>query len=65
MKKWTKEELKLAAGLQHMPTDLTFECRLAVANEGPRAYTWSDKPHRLVYDLCCEIERLNQQIGDK
>jgi len=32
--------------------------RNAVANKGPLAYEWSDKPHRLVYDLINEIERL-------
>ena len=26
---------------------------------GPHAFTWSDKPHRLLYDLLAEIQRLN------
>lgn len=52
-----KGRLQIAAGIPHLPTDLTYECRMAIAGEGPRAYAWSDKPHRLVYDLCREIER--------
>lgn len=34
------------------------EYRLAPSGIGPHAFTWKDKPHRLVYDLCHEIERL-------
>ena len=51
------EALKKAAGIPHLPTQLTFEARLAICGEGPRAYDWSDKPHRIVYDLCREIEK--------
>ena len=51
------EALRQAAGIPHLPTQLTFEARLAIGGEGPRAYDWSDKPHRIVYDLCREIER--------
>ena len=50
------EALRKAAGIPHLPTQLTFEARLAIGGEGPRAYDWSDKPHRLVFDLCREIE---------
>ncbi len=32
----------------------------ALAGEGPRALDWEDKPHRLVYDLCNEVERLSK-----
>jgi hypothetical protein len=49
-------KLKHDAGLPHLPTQLTYECRLAVGREGPRGYDWGDKPHRVVYDLCWEIE---------
>lgn len=49
-------KLKRDAGLPHLPTQLTYECRLAVGREGPRSYDWEDKPHRVVYDLCWEIE---------
>ena len=51
------EALRKAAGIPHLPTQLTFEARLAIGGEGPRAYDWSDKPHRLVFDLCREIEK--------
>lgn len=51
------EALRKAAGIPHLPTQLTFEARLAISGEGPRAYDWSDKPHRIVFDLCREIER--------
>ena len=51
------EALRKAAGIPHLPTQLTFEARLAISGEGPRAYDWSDKPHRIVFDLCREIEK--------
>lgn len=39
--------------------------RLAVAGEGPQAAQWKDKPHRLVYDLAREVERLQAKLtGD-
>lgn len=47
------------------------DCRNAMANEGPRADEWNDKPHRLVYDLCNEVVKgrtenaaLVQQLRD-
>lgn len=36
----------------------TLNYRRAPSGEGPQAAEWKDKPHRLVYDLCGEIERL-------
>jgi hypothetical protein len=51
------EALQEAAGIPNLPTQLTFEARLAISGEGPRAYDWSDKPHRIVFDLCREIEK--------
>ena len=51
-------KLKMDAGIPHLPTQLTYDCRAAIGGNGPLAYTWQDKPHRLVYDLCREIERL-------
>ena len=56
------EQLKRDAGLEHMPTPLTYELRIAVAGDGPRAYDWQDKPHRLLYDACGEIERLSTAL---
>jgi len=32
--------------------------RNAPSGIGPQADEWNDKPHRLIYDLCAEIERL-------
>lgn len=40
---------------QHFDTE---PYRLAPSDLGEKAAEWSDKPHRLVYDLCREIERL-------
>jgi len=40
----------------------TQDYRDALGGEGPQAGQWADKPHRLVYDLCNEVERL--QGGD-
>lgn len=51
-----KKKLQLAAGIPHLPTDLTYECRIAIAGEGERGWEWQDKPHRLVYDLCRQVE---------
>lgn len=41
----------------------TKDYRLAPSGEGPRAGEWADKPHRLVYDLCGEVERLQAEAG--
>lgn len=38
------------------------EYRLAPSGQGPKAGQWGDKPHRLVYDLCNEVERLRAII---
>lgn len=51
-------KLKSDAGIPHMPTALTYDCRLAVEGDGPLAYTWEDKPHRLVFSLCWELETI-------
>ena len=39
----------------------TNDYRIAPSGEGPQAAQWKDKPHRLLYDLCQEIERLTGQ----
>lgn len=36
----------------------TDDYRTAPGGNGPKAFTWKDKPHRLVYDLCEEVERV-------
>jgi hypothetical protein len=56
-----KEKLKTDAGLQYLPTDLTYELRMAVTGYKKDeflswSYQWEDKPHRLVYAACCEAE---------
>lgn len=48
--------MQLDCGTPNPPTQGTYWFRKAVAGEGPRAYDWSDKPHRLVFDLCRLIE---------
>lgn len=35
----------------------TVDYRMSMSEDGPMYYAWVDKPHRLVYDLCSEIER--------
>jgi hypothetical protein len=47
-----------AAGLPNPPTEFTLSFRQAIEGAGDRAYTWKDKPHRLVFDLCSYIERI-------
>ena len=42
---------------------LTDDYRNAPGGTGPQAATWKDKPHRLVYDLCREVESLRAQIA--
>jgi hypothetical protein len=34
----------------------------AISGNGPRALDWEDKPHRLIYDLCSEVQRLHTTI---
>lgn len=42
----------------------TLMFRLAPSNEGELASEWGDKPHRLVYDLASEVERLQKILLD-
>ncbi len=42
-----------------MPEYNTRDFRNAVSGDGSLAAEWKDKPHRLIYALCAEIERLN------
>ena len=58
------EALRNATGIPELPTQLTFEARMAISGSGPRAYDWSDKPHRVVYDLCREIEKNAARIKE-
>lgn len=36
--------------------------RAAMSGEGPKAGDWSDKPHRLIYDLCCSLVDRDKEI---
>ncbi len=58
----TKQELQRLAGIPHLPTDLTYELRLAVSGEGPRAYDWADKPHRLLWNACEALELAEERL---
>lgn len=40
----------------------TSEYREAPSGRGPHASEWLDKPHRLVYDLCKEVDKLREVI---
>jgi hypothetical protein len=39
----------------------TADYRDSMAKGGPMWGAWKNKPHRLVYDLCCEIERREEE----
>lgn len=53
-----KQKLQRDAGLSNLPTDLTYDLRRAIGGEGDWAYQWQDKPHRLVYTACSQVELL-------
>ena len=45
----------------------TDDYRNALSGEGEfmsLGYEWSDKPHRLVYDLCGEVDALRAQLTE-
>ena len=52
------ERLKNACEIPNIPTQMTYHLRRAVSGGGDYADEWEDKPHRLIYDACREIERL-------
>lgn len=56
-------KLQKDCGIPSLPTQLTYWLRLGVSGIGPRAYDWSDKPHRLLYDACGEVERQSTLIA--
>jgi hypothetical protein len=51
--------LQSEIGLPYPPTPQTWHWRLAPSGDGGSAREWADKPHRLLYDACAEVERLN------
>ena len=56
------ERLKNDCEIPDMPTKLTYHLRLAPSGRGDLANEWENKPHRLIYDACREIERLTAII---
>lgn len=44
--------------------DRIADYRNAPSGIGPLAHTWGDKPHRLLYDLATEVERLQVLLRD-
>ena len=58
------ERLKNDCEIPDMPTQLTYHLRRAVSGGGDYADEWNDKPHRLIYDACREIERLTAIIQE-
>jgi hypothetical protein len=54
--------LKNDCEIPDMPTKLTYHLRRAPSGGGDLADEWNNKPHRLIYDACREIERLNALI---
>ena len=57
-------KLQADCGLPHMPTELTYHLRHAVSGIGPLAYEWLDKPHRLLYDACGEVETMAARVAE-
>ena len=55
-------ELQAIAGIPNLPTQDTYWYRMALSGEGPHAYDWSDKPHRLVFDLCRLLEAQTSEL---
>mgnify|MGYP000157861302 CR=1 FL=1 len=41
------------------------EYRAAPSGEGPLSFEWSDKPHRLIYDLIEEVKRLRGLLDEQ
>lgn len=60
-----KLKMQKDADLEHPPIDFTLPFRQAMSGEGKLAFTWSDKPHRLIYDLCRYIETAEAKRGHR
>lgn len=57
-------------GLTYPSTPMTFAFRRAMCGEGADSflspgYQWTDKPHRLVYSLCSEVERQAHVVAEQ
>lgn len=44
------------------PQTITGHYRNAISGIGILAQEWEEKPHRLVYELCGEVDFLNKKI---
>ncbi len=47
---------------ERVPNLNVDEYKNAPSGVGPQAVTWKDKPHRLIYDLCAEVEELRREL---
>jgi hypothetical protein len=60
-------KLQKNCGTPKLPTQLTYQLRMAVSGHKAdemfsHGYQWADKPHRLVYTACAEIEEQADRI---
>lgn len=63
---YKRADALLAAKYPHIPCakyDDLLDFHFAVDGEGPLAYEWSDKPHRLVFRLTTELSELRDSIA--
>lgn len=56
------KQMKRELGLDELPTSFTYDCRLAIREEGPLAYTWQEKPGTVVSHLCEIVEDQHARI---
>ena len=56
--------LKNDCEIPDMPTQMTYHLRRAPSGGGDLVDEWNNKPHRLIYDACREIERLSAIIQE-
>jgi hypothetical protein len=54
----TAAKFKKDTGSLYPHNKFTYEYHRAISGEGSQAYNWSDKKHRLVYDLCLAINAI-------
>ena len=60
-----KEQVYSDKPLLSQPAVSLKDYQDAIAGKGPKAHDWSDKPHRLVYDLCREVATLRRELFEK
>ena len=57
-----EDQLRLRAASGGIDGRSTADYRKSVSEGGPMYAAWENKPHRLVYDLCDEIDRLAKKL---